>query len=92
MFELLGFMLDPSDSAAQCIDRLQAVSAMKAQLAAVEVEEIPDHNPTHRGLSQARLVCHACNIDSGRDTQEFAISKPRALKCQTHRQILLANR
>src|SRR5699024_9451046 len=35
-------MLDPSDSSAQCIDRLQTLARLKARIAALEVEEIAD--------------------------------------------------
>ncbi|MDN6499690.1 MAG: 13E12 repeat family protein, partial [Yaniella sp.] len=38
---MLG-MLDPSDSSAQCIDRLQTLARLKARIAALEAEEIAD--------------------------------------------------
>src|SRR5699024_1160479 len=38
---MLG-MLDPSDSSAQCIDRLQTLARLKSRIAALEAEEIAD--------------------------------------------------
>ncbi|NLZ99266.1 MAG: hypothetical protein GX920_10735, partial [Micrococcus sp.] len=35
-------MLDPSDSSAQCIDRLQTLARLKARIAALEAEEIAE--------------------------------------------------
>src|SRR5699024_397710 len=54
------YMLDPTDSSAQCIDRLQTLARLKSRIAALEAEEIAEleqhrhEEEAARGVPKAR--------------------------------------